>query len=209
MDLQTIYLSKVSEAMHRLGACDSFLAQCRATNVVYSFEAAVLQARKALEAVAFAAIAPNKIEYEAFRDEAEKPADYRRDYNARAILQYLGKINKEFYPTPLQAPTRKTDGSWHFERRIDGYLTKQQFESFYDRLGKYLHADNRWGSDKGIQNLVADLSSMIEHLRALLEWHFTVIRTPQFNGVWIVEVAPGGTAPRIVVGMADGEFIVQ
>jgi hypothetical protein len=209
MDLQRIYLNKVSEAVHRLGACDSFLAQYRATNDVYSFEAAALQVRKALEAVAFAAIAPNKIEYEAFRAEAEKPADYRKDYNARAILQHLGKINKDFYPTALQAPIRKADGTWHFERRADDYLTKQQFESFYDRLGKYLHADNPWGDNKNIQNLAADIPQVITQTRGLLEWHFTVIRTSQFHGVWVVDAATSGADPRIVVGKADGDFIVQ
>lgn len=209
MELQTIYLNKVSEAIARLGACNSFLAAHEKFNDVYSLEAAVLQARKALEAIAFAAIAPNKAEYELFRAEAEKPTDYRKDYNARAILQLLGNINRDFYPTPLLAPTKKRDGSWHFERRSDGFLTKEQFESFYDRLGKYLHADNPWGNQKGMQNLVADLPRVIERLRALLEWHFTVIRTPQFNGVWVVEVGSSGTAPRVLVAKAGGDFIVQ
>ncbi len=208
MELQTVYLNKIGESVTRIGACESFLTQHRATNDVYSFESAVLQARKALEAIAFAAIAPNKTEYEAFRAEAQRPADYRKDYNARAILQYIGKINKDFYPTPLQAPTRKVDGSWHFERRTDGYLTKQQFESFYDRLGKFLHADNPWGNNKGTQKLIADLPEVITGVQGLLEWHFTVIRTPKFQGVWVVEAARGG-APRIVVGKADGDFIVQ
>ncbi len=209
VELQTIYLNKVRETIARLGACNLFLAAHRTSNDVYSLEAAVLQARKALEAVAFAAIAPNKAEYEQFRAEVEKPAYYRKDYNARAILQRLGNINKDFYPTPLLAPTRKADGSWHFERKSDGCLTKEQFESFYDRLGKYLHADNPWGNDKGTQNLVRDLPRVIEQLQALLEWHFTVIRTPQFNGVWVIEVGLGGTAPRVLVGKADGEFVVQ
>jgi hypothetical protein len=208
MHLQTVYLNKVSESLARIGACESFLIRGRATNDVYSFESAVLQARKALEAIAFAAIAPNKTEYEAFRAEAEKPADYRKDYNARAILQYIGKVNKDFYPTPLQAPTRKVDGTWHFERRSDGFLTKQQFESIYDRLGKFLHADNPWGKNKGIKNLIADLPGVITGVQRLFEWHFTVIRTPQFQGVWVVEAARG-SAPRIVVGKADGDFIVQ
>ncbi|MBI5676052.1 MAG: hypothetical protein HZC48_09565 [Nitrospirae bacterium] len=209
MNIQTIYLNKVNEAIHRLGACDSFLAQYQATNNIYSFEAAVLQARKSLEAIAFAAIAPNKIEYAVFRAEADKSADYRKDYNARAILQHLGRINKDFYPTPLKTPTRKIDGSWHFERKTNGYLTKQQFISFYDRLGKYLHADNPWGNSKGIHNLVADFPQVLGRMRGLLELHFTVIRTQKFNGIWIVEAQVNGATPRVVVGHANGDFIVQ
>jgi len=208
MELQTIYLDKISESIHRIRACESFLDHHQATNDFYSFESAVLQARKALEAIAFAAIAPSKIEYESFRAEAERPADFRKDYNARAILQYLSKINKDFYPTPLCTPIRKVDDFWHFDRKADGYITKSQFESFYDRLGKFLHADNPWGNNKGIQNLISDFPQVIMGVRGLLEWHFTVIRTPQFQGVWVVEV-PSSGAPRIVVGKADGDFVVE
>ncbi len=209
IELQTIYLEKISEALARLDACTSFLTMHKTVKEIYSLDAAVLQLRKSLEAVAFAAIAPNKSEYESFRAAAEKPSDYRKDYNARAILQYLGNINPDFYPTPLLAPTKNAEGIWHFERKLDGFLTKKQFESFYDRLGKYLHADNPWGNDKVVQNLKADLPGVIKRMRTLLEWHFTVIRSHNFNGVWVIEASSSGTPPRVIVGKADGEFVVQ
>ncbi|MGH8591781.1 MAG: hypothetical protein ACREXX_21435 [Gammaproteobacteria bacterium] len=78
-----------------------------------------------------------------------------------------------------------------------------------DRLGKCLHADNPWGSAKGMQNLLADLPRVIGQLRVLLEWHFTVIRTPEFSGVWVVEAPANGNPPRILLGKAEGEFVVQ
>jgi hypothetical protein len=71
VELQTIYLRKLGEAVSRLGACDFFLSVHQTSKDVYSVEAAVIQVRKAFEAVAFAAIAPNKKEYEAFRANAE------------------------------------------------------------------------------------------------------------------------------------------
>lgn len=208
IELQTIYLNKIKEALARLGACTSFLTMHKTTNDAYLLDAAVLQVRKAMEALAFAAIAPNKIEYEAFRISAEKPADYRKDYNARAILQYLSKINPDFYPTPLQAPAKTAEGIWHFERKSENFLTKSQFESFYDRLGKYLHADNPWGNSKVIQNLKEDLPGVIENIRTLLECHFTVIRTSDFKGIWVIE-AHSGTAPRVIIGKAEGDFVVK
>ncbi len=208
VELQKIYLNKISEALARLDACNSFLALHKTANDAYLLDAAVLQVRKAMESLAFAAIAPNKVEYEAFRVSAEKPSDYRKDYNARAILQYLDKINPDFYPTPLQAPKKTAEGIWHFERRIDDFLTKEQFESFYDRLGKYLHADNPWGNGKVIQNLKADLPGVVNKIRTLLECHFTVIRTSRFKGVWVIE-ARNGAAPRVIIGKAEGDFIVQ
>jgi hypothetical protein len=178
-------------------------------NNVYMVDSAVLQIRKSLEAVAFASIAPNKSEYESFRANAAKPSDYRKDFNARAILQHLGRINPDFYPSPLLKPTRNSEGVWHFARKSDGFLTRKQFESFYDRLGKYLHADNPWGNDKVVQNLISDLPGVTESLRNLLEWHFTVIRSPNFNGVWVIQANSLGTPPRVVVGKAEGEFVVQ
>jgi hypothetical protein len=206
---ESVYVKMVSEATSRLTAAEGFLSPIGSVKDVYRVEAAVLQVRKALEAVAFAAVAPNQAQYEAFRASADEPVDFRKDYNARAILGYLGKINKDFYPIPLLPPKKQADGSWHFERRQDGYLTKKSFESFYDRLGKYLHADNPWGSDKGLNNLLLDLPRVIVQVRVLLEWHATVIRSPQFNGVWVAEVTPGGSSCRILLATAEGEFVVH
>jgi hypothetical protein len=209
IELQTIYLNRISEALARLDACTSFLEMHKTAKDAYFLDAAVLQVRKSMESLAFAAIAPNRAEYEAFRASAEKSSDFRKDYNARAILQYLGKINPDFYPTPLLAPIKNAEGIWHFERKTDNYLTKKQFESFYDRLGKYLHADNPWGDDKVLQNLKSDLPGVVDKIRTLLEWHFTVIRTPHFNGIWVIEANGTGAAPHVIVGKAEGDFVVQ
>lgn len=209
MELQNIYLKKISESLARISACESFLAAYTRSNDIYSLEASVLQVRKAFECVAFAAIAPNKIAYEQFRIKAEEPADYRKDFNARKIIQLLSAVNKDFYPTPLLPAIQQANKQWHFERKTDGFLTKNKFESFYDRLGKFLHADNPWGNDKGTQNLVADLPSVLNQLLGLIELHYTVIRTPEFNGVWVIEASATGSAPRVICGQADGEFVIE
>jgi hypothetical protein len=209
VELQTIYLNKISESLARLDTCASFLAMHKTARDAHLLDAAVLQVRKSMESLAFASIAPNRAEYEAYRASSEKSSDYRKDYNARAIFQYLGKINPDFYPTPLLAPTKNAEGIWHFERKSDNFLTKKQFESFYDRLGKYLHADNPWGNDKVMQNLKSDLPGVVDKMRTLLEWHFTVIRTPHFKGVWVIQASGTGAAPRVIVGKAEGDFVVQ
>jgi hypothetical protein len=208
-ELQTIYLGKISEALARLTACERFLSSYSVSKDVFVLEAAILQMRKALEAVAFAAIAPNKTQYAEYRAQAEKNSDFTKDFNARSILQFLGKINADFYPLPASAPISVSPGNWHFDRRKDNSLTKEKFESFYDRLGKHLHADNPWGNDKGIDNLAKDIPDIIAATRSLLSWHFTTIRTPQFSGVWVVEAPSNGAPPRVIVGQADGEFVVK
>ena len=157
IELQNIYLSKISEALARLTACERFIGSYNASKDVFVLESAILQMRKALEAIAFAAIAPNKSQYAEFRAQAEKNSNFTKDYNARSILQFLGKVNADLYPLPASAPIAKSPGNWHVDRRNDNSLTKDKFESFYDRLGKYLHADNPWGNEKGLVNLANDI----------------------------------------------------
>ena len=208
-ELQTIYLRKISEALARLAVCERFLSSYRESKDVFVLESAILQMRKALEAVAFAAIAPNKVQYAEFRAKAEKNTDFTKDFNARSILKFLAKVNADFYPLPASAPIAVSPGNWHFDRRVDNSLTKDRFENFYDRLGKYLHADNPWGNDKGLENLTKELPEVISATRSLLSWHFITIHTPAFSGAWVVEALSNGAPPRIIVGQANGEFVVQ
>lgn len=209
LELKTIYLDKIKEALDRLNACESFFELYRDTQSVFAFEAAVLQMRKALECVAYAAIAPNKKEYAAFRANADKQTDYTKDYHARQILTFLSKINSDFFPMPVSAPVKIETGEWHFAKREDESLTKKEFESFYDRLGKFLHADNPWGHDKGVKNLIGDMPKIINSTRLLLSWHFIAIRTPAFIGVWVIEAPANGAQPKVVVGQADGDFVIN
>lgn len=209
LELQTIYLNKVKEALDRLKACESFLDSYRGSQSVFALEAAVLQMRKALECVAYAAIAPNKKKYAECRARAEKQPDYTKDFHARKILNLLSKINSDFFPKPVSAPVNLEPGKWHFDKREDESLTKNKFESFYDRLGKFLHADNPWGHDKGVKNLLDDIPKVISSVRLLLSWHFTAIRTPEFNGVWVIEAPANGKQPRVIVGQAEGDFVIK
>lgn len=206
MDAQKIYLNKMSEAVARIGASEEFLESFRKTGSVPMLEASVLQMRKALECVAYAAIAPNKNGYERFRKQAENPADYRKDYNAKSIFTNLSKINPDFYPSPLLPAIQLAPGRWHYDQKSDGFLTKKRFEAFYDRLGKYLHADNPWGSNKGVTNLVTELPTVAAHTKSLLSLHRTIIRASNLQEVWVVAVPEDGSHPHMIKGQAFGEF---
>ena len=151
-ELRNIYLAKIQEAIERLRASESFLASYTANSGLPNLEAAILQVRKALEAIAFASIAPNKEKYEVFRSRAEKQPDFTKDYHAGKILKVLTKINKNFFPLALTPATNKPDGTFHFDRKCSGVLTKKRFESIYDRLGKHLHAHNPWSNNKNLRN---------------------------------------------------------
>ena len=203
-----IYLGRIIEVFARLEASEKYLGQFSASGYLPEFDSAVLQLRKAMEATAFAAIAPNHLRYAAFRAQAERCPDYRKDYNAREIFLHLTKINPDFFPLALQEPVRQPDGSFHFDLKVDGFITKGKFQRLYDRLGKFLHADNPWGDDKGAQNLAVELPHAIDLLRGLLARHRTIVRTDAFSGVLVVEIPTDGRQPNVLRAGATGEFVV-
>ena len=205
---QALYCSLIAEAVSRLSAAERFLGTYQAAGDLPQLESAVLQVRKSLETIAYAAIAPNKKEYAAFRALATNSPDFTKDYHASKIFAALSRINANFYPIALAPAVRQPDGSWHFDHRQSGHLTKKKFEAAYDRLGKHLHAHNPWAGGKNIQNLSADLPIIIEGSYALLELHVRYIQTPEFNGVWVIETARNGTPPRVFTATAQGAYVV-
>lgn len=206
MDEPKIYLEKMTEALDRLNACEDYLSACTEDKKRFALESAALQLRKAMEAVAFAAIAPNKDQYSAIRTTATKPADFRKDWQADSIFLALDKINPDFYPDPLLEPTQVAPNAWHFGKPPNDYMKRKSFETMYKRLGKFLHSDNPWGADKGWNQLADDVLDAATKIRALLKKHRTIIRAPSFNGVWIVDAPNDGTPPRMIRAIAEGEF---
>ena len=203
-----IYLDLMKQALDRLSSCERYLNLYKLQGDLCELESAALQLRKAMEAIAFAAIAPNKQMYSAFRKRAEKPADFGRDWKADTICQSLEKVNADFYPDPLLPETRTGPDTWHFEKPSNGYMTQKKFEALYNRLGKFLHADNPWGGDKGWDNFANSLPDAIIKIRSLLKKHRTIIRSTEFNGVWVVDAPSDGTPARMFQAQAEGEFTV-
>lgn len=209
MDEPKIYLEKMTEALDRLNASEEYLAAHAGCQNHVALESAALQLRKAMEAIAFSAIAPNKQQYAAIRKQAAKPADFSKDWQADSIFLVLSKVNPDFYPDPVLQPTQVAPNAWHFGKPLYGYMKRNSFETMYKRLGKFLHADNPWGVDKGWAQLSSDIHDAIAKLRALLKKHRTIIRAPGFNGVWIVDAPSDGTPPQMIRAIADGEFTTK
>lgn len=210
LSLQSIYLNQMVEVRDRLNATKRFIGTYESTGSHIEFDCAVLQFRKALEATAYASISPNKEQYRLFRQKGKNSEDFTKDFNATKIFKYLGQINNDFYPVPMMPATKKPDDTWHFERKEDGFLTKKRFQKIYDRLGKFLHADNPWDSDKQRKNISKDIIATIPELINLLELHATFIRTKSYCGVWVVEVSRDcKIKPNIMVANARGDFKVS
>jgi len=206
--LRGIYLNQMIEVLKRLKASEGYLSAYSNGLDEIEFDSCVLQLRKAMEAIAYASIVPNKNQYQAFRQKAGTNTDYRKDFNASKIFQYLQKVNKDFYPVPLLPAAKVGLREWHYDRKTEGVLSPKRFQRFYDRLGKFLHADNPWDSKKHRQNLAKDINPLIDQARSLLELHAAFIRSKDYKGVWIVDVPKNGTTPKIISAVATGDFVV-
>lgn len=207
MTAQSIYLASIGESVHRLNAALGFELEYRKSADPPTLDAAVLQLRKALEGIAIAAIAPDRKAYADFRAAADKNSDFTKDYHAAKIFAALNRVNPDFFPRALLPAERQHDGTWHFENRAAGVLTKKQFERCYDRLGKHLHALNPWGKNKNVQNLSADLPTMINSAKGLIALHARFIRAPGVHAVWVVQADT--PQPRVLIAQAQGPFVVN
>jgi hypothetical protein len=207
--LREIYLQQIIEVTNRLNTTKLFFDSYSKSGNEIDFDSGVLQLRKALEATAYASIAPNKAKYQFFRQKSHTSQDFTKDFNASKIFKDLREINKDFYPVPLLPAKRQDDNSLHYDRKEQGFLSEKKFQKTYDRLGKFLHADNPWGTNKQRQNIAKDIDERIKETRELLELHATFIRTNNYKGVWVVEVPRSGSAPKIISASADGDFVVN
>lgn len=86
-------------------------------------------------------------------------------------------------------------------------MRRKQFEKMYNRLGKFLHADNPWGNNKGWDHFARELPPAVNNLRALLHLHVALIQSANNSGAWIVHARADGTPPYILQAQADGLFI--
>lgn len=93
-ELKYIYIQNIEQALSRLKVTKEFLEIYLNSSKQAYLESAILQLRKTLELLAFAAIAPNKTEYAKFRLKAESRNDYRKDYKASTIVKILKNINR-------------------------------------------------------------------------------------------------------------------
>ncbi|NQE50332.1 hypothetical protein [Herbaspirillum rubrisubalbicans] len=209
MNTPSIYLEKMDEALKRLRASEDFIKQSiHAENIIH-LESSALQLRKAMEAIAFASIAPNRQQYEAVRKKAEKPTHFGNDWKADSIFLILEKLNPDFYPEPVSGPMQISPGHWHYGMVTEGFLTRKNFEALYKRLGKFLHADNPWGQEKGWKQIEDDIPLAIGKIRTLLRKHRTMIRAEKYCGMWIVDAPNDGTPSRMIQAIAPVDSVIS
>ena len=126
-----------------------------------------LQFRKILELIALSSLVANKEEY------SKQHEKFAKHYNARLIFQDLERVNPDFYPVPTRQNLKKVDGQRIFDLQhvTDGYLTKDDFLSIYEKCGGMLHAENPYGQRRDIQAIKDEFPIWMNKIIVLLNHH--------------------------------------
>ncbi len=199
---QSIYAEVATEAHTNFSEVVRLAALAGSEQPAFRARYAALSLRIAIEALAFAAIAPNKAVYERVR--GEKLAT---DWHAKRIFKALESKNKDFFPLALTGPTKTKDDAWHYGRHSSEPFTKNDAETAYDDVSEVLHATNPWGDAES--KIDARFLSDIAHKgMTLLNLHAAFIRTDTFKGCWIVSRQPKGDW-RFLTAKANGDFMID
>ena len=126
-----------------------------------------LQFRKILELIALSSLVANKEEY------SKQHEKFARHYNARLIIQDLERINPDFYPVSTKQIIKEVNGQriFNLETVTDGFLTKDDFLTVYEKCGGLLHAENPYGHKRDIQKLRQEFPEWLNKIIKLLNHH--------------------------------------
>ncbi len=138
-----LYLRNMQKIKWRVNAIKDIVRKNRSTTYPQTnTEFCVLQIRKILELIAFSSLVSDADIYR------KKLSKIEQMWNARLILKDIERIHPNFYPRPISI-NAEDQSQW--DDLAKPYLTRDQFESIYDKCGKYLHEISPFKTDKQIQ----------------------------------------------------------
>lgn len=182
-DIQ-IYCNQMAEVRDRIAVVDGVLAgRISVYTEFIGTETIFLQLRKVLELIAFSTLVANRIVY------AEAHKNFSEHWNAKKILQHIGKLNVDFYPMALEAPQEVSPGRKHFPRPDDGFLTQDEFVSLYNEASTVLHTNNPYATKGQAIDLQYSVPEWVARIQRLLSWH----RVQLLDGsLWIINIPNQG-----------------
>jgi len=142
-DIQ-LYRNQMNLIKQRMSAIKSILD--KHTFTLYEqtdIEFCALQLRKVIELIMLGSLVVNADVYESKYSEIR---DWKSDWNAKYICNDLARVNDKFYPQPIKV-SHGTDGKVnHWERIDDECITAEKMLIVYDKIGRFMHSDNPFGS---------------------------------------------------------------
>lgn len=166
-----IYCNCMARIRRRLDAIDDALAGRINTNGNNDVLAEVIfiQFRKTLEEIAFASLSANKDVYAAVH------AKFTVHWRANEMLNELEKVNPSFYPVAVQPPKETTHGFKHFDRLLDGFITREEFARLYKHSSEVLHTRNPYKEGDPTINIGYTVQEWAARIRNLVRWHFVTL----------------------------------
>lgn len=189
----SLYANSMSRIYQRVGLVRKVLdRQCDLGSEAFDTELVYLQFRKILEEIAFSSLAANRTDYAALH------ANFNKHWKAEKILQELGKLNPDFYPQPLEAPT-SSSGFHHFDRLSSDFLTREEFAGLYDISSQVMHTRNPYSQDESVIQARYSGDQWVSRIQRLLSWHsvhllsgeILVVNIPSSGGVHVYPASGG------------------
>ena len=140
-DLYQKYLSCMEDIKKRTDVVTAFVnKEINSKYIITTAESLALQLRIILELIALSSLVANREEYSKYRK------NFKKDWNAKRILETLEKANPNFYPEPRKQKLIK-EGVYDLQPITSGYLTETNFIELYNRCSSILHADNPFSDE--------------------------------------------------------------
>lgn len=201
------YQNNLYDIKKRTEVISEHLSGIRNTKyLITEVEFLCLQFRKILELVALSSLVANKDEYSKHHEK------FAKHYNARLILQDLERINPDFYPKPTKQIVKEINGQKFFDLQpvTEGFLTKEEFLSVYEKCGGMLHADNPYGQKKDIEKLRTDFPSWLTKIIKLLNHHNITLVDNETMVIGLMQGEKDGLPHafefKVVKGQEEREF---
>lgn len=130
------YIACMEEIKKRTNVVMGFVrGEINSKYIITTAESAALQIRKILELIALSSLVANHEQYSTQR------ANFRKDWNAKRILETLARVNPKFYPVPTKQ-VRISEGRYNTPKIKSGYLTQKDFIELYGQCSAMLHSTN-------------------------------------------------------------------
>jgi hypothetical protein len=176
------YCDLMEEIKKRVSVIDFFLFG--GGHTLYqptTIETVSLQLRKILELIAFGSLVANK---EAYSSAYEKFATH---WNARFLLRDLERVNQDFYPKPVvEIPSPDPRALHQLKDRDTDYLTREEFEKAYEKIGAIMHAANPYGSKVDLDYYLGRLPTCWTEILNLLNNH--QVRLLNDRGFYVIHM---------------------
>jgi hypothetical protein len=140
---------------------------------VTQIESIYLQFRMILELIAMGSLINNHDEYSKARE------SFKKDWNAKKILENLVKVNPGFFPRPVSDV-----GGSYLPR--EGALTQDEFVKLYNSCGRVLHTANPFGAQIDHKIFSDEVSAWLSKIIILLNMH--QIRMVGDDGFWLIQM---------------------